>query len=46
MTALTGGVERVQRGDLKGLEGLLSAQAISLNAIFTQLVLLGRKMDG
>jgi hypothetical protein len=39
MVALAHAVEAVHRGDLKGPEALLSAQAISLNTIFTRLAL-------
>ena len=35
--ALTAATEKVQRGDLTDLEAMLGAQAITLNAIFTQL---------
>jgi hypothetical protein len=44
MVALTVETERVQSGNLGGLEAILTAQAITLNAMFTQLAYHSSKM--
>ena len=38
MSALVSSADRVNRGDLAEAEGLLMAQAVTLNAMFTNLV--------
>jgi hypothetical protein len=44
MAALIAETQRVQRGDLGGAEAMLTAQAVALNAMFTQLAYQTSKM--
>ena len=44
MAALIAGTERVQRGNMGGPEATLAAQAVTLNAMFTQLAYQSSKM--
>lgn len=44
MAALVAETSRVRTGDLTGLEEMLAAQAVTLNAIFTQLAYQASKM--